>query len=236
MTLGTDMTSAASRTGWWTEPTQGVPLSAGDALAFWSDIANAALACWASMMAPAVNGQRLAFASGTMVGTALGAERAPDSSWYRAPLGVQDSASGAVGYFSGPFAMLLPAFTANPFWQPAAAGFWPSPAALPKPMPLTLLQAAIETNPWARLWAQSLPREMVPPHLLDAGFATLALAPATITATAAVPYPAYQSDSGHAVAQIIRTGATHLVAILPVLAFVIGLLIVAGQGPGGPIA
>jgi hypothetical protein len=238
MTIGTEMTSTGCRTGWWTEPPRSIAPSAADAVAFWSDIANAALACWASMMAPAVNGQRLAFATGSMVRDALEGERASETSWYRAPLGVQDCASGALGYVAGPFAMLLPAFTANPFWQPAASGFWPSSAALPKPMPLSLLQAAIDSNPWARLWAQSLPRDMLPPHLFGAGFATLqrALAPDAIAATAARPYPAYQSDSGHAVAQIIRTGAAQLVAILPILAFVVGLLIVAQQGGGRLVA
>lgn len=210
-------------------PLAATPLDAAEAvLAFWTDAANTALQLWANATHPAIEGQRMAVSAGSLFAPMPSEEPDPERSWYRAPIGVQDSASGAVGYLAGPWALMMPAFTANPFW-PAATG-----PRLAEPIGFAVLAAAMGTNPWARVFAHSMPHDvlrMVPAMhtALEQSRAAFAM-PAEIAGPE--PFPAYQSDSGHAVAQIIRTGANALVAILPILAFLVGLVVMAGPGAG----
>lgn len=192
-------------------------------MTFWFGASETATKFWSGPTSPMAMAPRLAAQAQGIVAEAM-APKPQSASWYRAPMGTQDVASGAVGYMAGPFAALLPAFTAAPFWPqmptaPAARPFGVTPISVPS------MNSLWAEQPWARMWMNALAAAAPAPAPMPIAAMMAAFVPP------APVMPAYQSDSGHAVAQIVHTAARVMIAILPLIAM---LLAIVSMMPGQP--
>jgi hypothetical protein len=143
---------------------------------FWIEAADTAQKFWSGPTSPTAIAQALAEHASEMMAEAAAPPK--PKSWYRPPIDVQDSASGAIGFMAGPFAGLVPI---------VAAAFTPSTMSL--------------ANPWMQLWAEAATSAMWA-SVVPKPFAMLAPLGAAAVSVPSLPF--YQSDSGFAVAQIIR--------------------------------
>lgn len=175
-------------------------------LDLWNEMSRATAQFWTGPANPMMMAPRAAWSAGTLAIDAMAPRsRSADASWYRQSFGTQDAASGAAGFVANQLGPMLPMIMAQTFAGLAFAPFMTAPLA---------------TAPWLRPWAGA-ERSALP-------FAPAApVAPAKTIAM----LPAYQSDSGHAVAAILHEGPRVLMQLLPVLVMLVALLALVLQ-PG----
>ncbi len=218
-------------------PTATVDAAPHDAAAammtFWKDASDSAAKFWSGPANPMTMAPRMAMHASEAVAEVMAPKPKPDASWYRQPSHTQDIASGAMGFYAGPFAALLPAFTATPVWSafgPGAASNPMTAAMMSAPMmqsPMThnalaqnpMFQNPMFENPWAKMWSGAMPSPAPSPSPMAFFGAAVAARPMT-----QVTMPAYQSDSGHAVAQIVHGNVKAAMALSPMMALMFGMM------------